>query len=256
MTICFARFICQRNDLSLIQNIYNLPKNKRLQIDPCTLYVVPTPIGNLADITHRSLSVLIDVELILCEDTRVSRKLLNHYDIDTPTKSYHMHNEHRMVDGLVEQLQQGLSMALISDAGTPAISDPGFLLVRACLQAGLRVITLPGPTAFIPALIQSGFPSDRFVFEGFLPHKKGRKSRLTQLAKENKTIVLYESPHRILKTLIQCVEVMGPDRPASISRELTKAFEETIRGTLEELEAHFTVHPPKGEFVLVIQGKL
>jgi 16S rRNA (cytidine1402-2'-O)-methyltransferase len=256
MTICFARFICQRNDLSLIQNIYNPPKNKRLQIDPSTLYVVPTPIGNLADITHRSLSVLIDVELILCEDTRVSRKLLNHYDIDTPTKSYHMHNEHRMVDGLVEQLQQGLSMALISDAGTPAISDPGFLLVRACLQAGLSVITLPGPTAFIPALIQSGFPSDRFVFEGFLPHKKGRKSRLTQLEKENKTIVLYESPHRILKTLTQCVEVMGPDRPASISRELTKAFEETIRGTLEELEAHFTVHPPKGEFVLVIQGKL
>ena len=255
MTICFARFICQRNDLSLIQNIYNPPKNKRLQIDPSTLYVVPTPIGNLADITHRSLSVLIDVELILCEDTRVSRKLLNHYDIDTPTKSYHMHNEHRMVDGLVEQLQQGLSMALISDAGTPAISDPGFLLVRACLQAGLSVITLPGPTAFIPALIQSGFPSDRFVFEGFLPHKKGRKSRLTQLAKENKTIVLYESPHRILKTLAQCVDVMGPDRPASISRELTKAFEETIRGTLEELEAHFTVHPPKGEFVLVIQGK-
>ena len=256
MTICFARFICQRNDLSLIQNIYNPPKNKRLQIDPSTLYVVPTPIGNLADITHRSLSVLIDVELILCEDTRVSRKLLNHYDIDTPTKSYHMHNEHRMVDGLVEQLQQGLSMALISDAGTPAISDPGFLLVRACLQAGLSVITLPGPTAFIPALIQSGFPSDRFVFEGFLPHKKGRKSRLTQLAKENKTIVLYESPHRILKTLTQCAEVMGPDRPASISRELTKAFEETIRGTLEELETHFTVHPPKGEFVLVIQGKL
>lgn len=227
-----------------------------MQIDPSTLYVVPTPIGNLADITHRSLSVLIDVELILCEDTRVSRKLLNHYDIDTPTKSYHMHNEHRMVDGLVEQLQQGLSMALISDAGTPAISDPGFLLVRACLQAGLSVITLPGPTAFIPALIQSGFPSDRFVFEGFLPHKKGRKSRLTQLEKENKTIVLYESPHRILKTLTQCVEVMGPDRPASISRELTKAFEETIRGTLEELEAHFTVHLPKGEFVLVIQGKL
>ena len=256
MTIYFARFICQRNDLSLIQNIYNPPKNKRLQIDPSTLYVVPTPIGNLADITHRSLSVLIDVELILCEDTRVSRKLLNHYDIDTPTKSYHMHNEHRMVDGLVEQLQQGLSMALISDAGTPAISDPGFLLVRACLQAGLSVITLPGPTAFIPALIQSGFPSDRFVFEGFLPHKKGRKSRLTQLEKENKTIVLYESPHRILKTLTQCVEVMGPDRPASISRELTKAFEETIRGTLEELETHFTVHPPKGEFVLVIQGKL
>ena len=166
-----------------------------------------------------------------------------------------MHNEHRTVDGLVEQLQQGMSMALISDAGTPAISDPGFLLVRACLQAGLRAITLPGPTAFIPALVQSGFPTDRFVFEGFLPHKKGRKSRLSQLAEETKTIVLYESPHRIVKTLAQCAEVMGPDRPASISRELTKAFEETVRGTLEELEAHFTTHPPKGEFVLVIQGK-
>ena len=146
-------------------------------------------------------------------------------------------------------------MALISDAGTPAISDPGFLLVRACLQACIRVITLPGPTAFILALVQSGFPTDRFVFEGFLPHKKGRKSRLSQLAEETKTIVLYESPHRIVKTLAQCAEVMGPDRPASISRELTKAFEETIRGTLEELEAHFTAHPPKGEFVLVIQGK-
>ena len=226
-----------------------------MQIEPSTLYVVPTPIGNLADITRRSLSVLSEVELILCEDTRVSRKLLNHYDIDTPTKSYHMHNEHRTVDSLVEELQQGVSMALISDAGTPAISDPGFLLVRACLQAGIRVITLPGPTAFILALVQSGFPTDRFVFEGFLPHKKGRKSRLSQLAEETKTIVLYESPHRIVKTLAQCAEVMGPDRPASISRELTKAFEETVRGTLEELEAHFTAHPPKGEFVLVIQGK-
>ena len=166
-----------------------------------------------------------------------------------------MHNEHRTVDGLVEQLQQGMSMALISDAGTPAISDPGFLLVRACLQVSLRVITLPGPTAFIPALVQSGFPTDRFVFEGFLPHKKGRKSRLSQLEKETKTIVMYESPHRIVKTLAQCAEVMGPDRPASISRELTKTFEETVRGTLQELEAHFKTHAPKGEFVLVIHGK-
>ena len=166
-----------------------------------------------------------------------------------------MHNEHRTVEGLVKQLQQGMSMALISDAGTPAISDPGFLLVRACLQAGLGVITLPGPTAFIPALVQSGFPTDRFVFEGFLPLKKGRKSRLSQLAEETKTMVLYESPHRIVKTLAQCIEVMGPHRPASISRELTKAFEETIRGTLQELEVHFTAHAPKGEFVLVIQGK-
>ena len=226
-----------------------------MEIQSSTLYVVPTPIGNLADITHRSIHVLSQVELILCEDTRVSQKLLKHYNIDTPTKSYHMHNEHRTVDRLVEQLQQGMSMALISDAGTPAISDPGFLLVRACLQSGVNVTSLPGPTAFVPALVQSGFPTDRFVFEGFLPHKKGRKSRLSQLAEETKTIVLYESPHRILKTLAQCAQVMGSDRQASISRELTKAFEETVRGTLEELEAHFTAHTPKGEFVLVIQGK-
>lgn len=226
-----------------------------MEIQSSTLYVVPTPIGNLADITHRSIHLLSQVELILCEDTRVSQKLLKHYNIDTPTKSYHMHNEHRTVDRIVEQLQQGMSMALISDAGTPAISDPGFLLVRACLQSGVNVTSLPGPTAFVPALVQSGFPTDRFVFEGFLPHKKGRKSRLSQLAEETKTIVLYESPHRILKTLAQCAQVMGPDRQASISRELTKAFEETVRGTLEELEAHFTAHTPKGEFVLIIQGK-
>ena len=226
-----------------------------MEIQSSTLYVVPTPIGNLADITHRSIHLLSQVELILCEDTRVSQKLLKHYNIDTPTKSYHMHNEHRTVDRIVEQLQQGMSMALISDAGTPAISDPGFLLVRACLQSGVNVTSLPGPTAFVPALVQSGFPTDRFVFEGFLPHKKGRKSRLSQLAEETKTIVLYESPHRILKTLAQCAQVMGSDRQASISRELTKAFEETVRGTLEELEAHFTAHTPKGEFVLIIQGK-
>lgn len=226
-----------------------------MEIQSSTLYVVPTPIGNLADITHRSIHLLSQVELILCEDTRVSQKLLKHYNIDTPTKSYHMHNEHRTVDRIVEQLQQGMSMALISDAGTPAISDPGFLLVRACLQSGVNVTSLPGPTAFVPALVQSGFPTNRFVFEGFLPHKKGRKSRLSQLAEETKTIVLYESPHRILKTLAQCAQVMGPDRQASISRELTKAFEETVRGTLEELEAHFTAHTPKGEFVLIIQGK-
>ena len=226
-----------------------------MKIHSSTLYVVPTPIGNLADITHRSIYLLSQVELILCEDTRVSQKLLKHYNIDTPTKSYHMHNEHRTVDRFVEQLQQGMSMALISDAGTPAISDPGFLLVRACLRAGVNVTSLPGPTAFVPALVQSGFPTDRFVFEGFLPHKKGRKSRLSQLAEETKTIVLYESPHRILKTLVQCAQVMGPDRQASISRELTKVFEETVRGTFEELEAHFTAHTPKGEFVLVIQAK-
>ena len=226
-----------------------------MKIQSSILYVVPTPIGNLADITHRSIDVLSKVELILCEDTRASQKLLKHYNIDTPTKSYHMHNEHRTVDRLVEQLQHGMSMALISDAGTPAISDPGFLLVRECLRAGVNVTSLPGPTAFVPALVQSGFPTDRFVFEGFLPHKKGRMSRLSQLAEETRTIVLYESPHRILKTLAQCAQVMGPDRQASISRELTKAFEETVIGTFEELEAHFTAHTPKGEFVLVIQAK-
>ena len=226
-----------------------------MEIQSSILYVVPTPIGNLADITNRSIDVLSKVELILCEDTRASQKLLKHYNIDTPTKSYHMHNEHRTVDRLVEQLQHGMSMALISDAGTPAISDPGFLLVRACLRAGVNITSLPGPTAFVPALVQSGFPTDRFVFEGFLPHKKGRMSRLSQLAEETRTIVLYESPHRILKTLAQCAQVMGPDRQASISRELTKVFEETVRGTFEELEAHFTAHTPKGEFVLVIQGK-
>lgn len=226
-----------------------------MEIQSSILYVVPTPIGNLADITNRSIDVLSKVELILCEDTRASQKLLKHYNIDTPTKSYHMHNEHRTVDRLVEQLQHGMSMALISDAGTPAISDPGFLLVRACLRAGVNITSLPGPTAFVPALVQSGFPTDRFVFEGFLPHKKGRMSRLSQLAEETRTIVLYESPHRILKTLAQCAQVMGPDRQASISRELTKAFEETVRGTFKELEAHFTAHTPKGEFVLVIQGK-
>ena len=226
-----------------------------MEIQSSILYVVPTPIGNLADITNRSIDVLSKVELILCEDTRASQKLLKHYNIDTPTKSYHMHNEHRTVDRLVEQLQHGMSMALISDAGTPAISDPGFLLVRACLRAGVNITSLPGPTAFVPALVQSGFPTDRFVFEGFLPHKKGRMSRLSQLAEETRTIVLYESPHRILKTLAQCAQVMGPDRQASISRELTKAFEETVRGTFKELEAHFTAHTPKGEFVLVIQAK-
>lgn len=219
------------------------------------LYVVPTPIGNLRDITLRAIDVLTEVDLVLCEDTRVSRKLLTHYSIDTPTRSYHMHNEHHTVDNIVQELAKGKQMALISDAGTPAISDPGFLLVRATLLAGVEVQTLPGPTAFVPALVQSGFPTDRFIFEGFLPHKKGRKSRIDLLAIEHRTIVLYESPHRIVKTLGQCVEAMGADRQASISREITKTFEESRRGTLEELQSHFSTHTPKGEFVLVIKGK-
>ena len=220
-----------------------------------TLYIVPTPIGNLGDITLRALEVLKGVDLILAEDTRTSGKLLSHYSIGTPRRSYHMHNEHRVVAGIVEELAQGVSMALISDAGTPGISDPGFLLVRAGLEAGIRVECLPGATALIPALVASGFPSDRFVFEGFLPPKKGRQTRLQALAEEPRTMVFYESPHKLLKTLEQFEGVFGKDRPVSASRELTKLYEETIRGPLEEVTAHFRKHPPKGEFVLVVAGR-
>ena len=220
-----------------------------------TLYIVPTPIGNLGDITLRALEVLKGVDLILAEDTRTSGKLLNHYGIATPRRAYHMHNEHRVVAGIIEELAQGASMALVSDAGTPGISDPGFLLVRAGLEAGIRVECLPGATALVPALVASGFPSDRFVFEGFLPVKKGRQSRLLELAGERRTLVFYESPHKLLKTLEQFADVFGGDRPVSVSRELTKLFEETVRGTLEEVLAHFRKHPPKGEFVLVMAGR-
>ena len=216
---------------------------------------MPTPIGNLGDLTLRALEVLKSVDLILAEDTRTSGKLLSHYGIGTPRRSYHMHNEHRVAPGLIEELARGGSMALISDAGTPGISDPGFLLVRAGLEAGIRVECLPGATALIPALVASGFPSDRFVFEGFLPPKKGRQTRLQTLAEEPRTMIFYESPHQLLKTLELFEATFGKERPVSVSRELTKLYEETIRGSLEEVLAHFRKHPPKGEFVLVVAGR-
>jgi 16S rRNA (cytidine1402-2'-O)-methyltransferase len=218
------------------------------------LYIVPTPIGNLKDITFRALEVLKSADVILAEDTRNSGKLLKHYEIDTPMLSHHMHNEHKMVDRLVDRMENGEVFALISDAGTPAISDPGFLLTRACIAKGIAIECLPGATAFVPALVNSGLPNDRFVFEGFLPFKKGRQTRLKQLAEETRTIVLYESPHKLLKTLNQLQEYFGSDRSVSVSRELTKLYEETLRGTLSEVIAHFSTTPPKGEFVIIVQG--
>ncbi len=216
------------------------------------LYVVPTPIGNLEDITLRALRVLKEVDLVLAEDTRVSLKLLNHFEISVGVHAYHLNNEHHTTKKWIDQLKEGKQIALVSDAGTPAISDPGFLLVRASIAEGVEVECLPGATAFVPALVMSGLPCDRFVFEGFLPPKKGRVSRLELLAAQNKTVVFYESPHKILKTLKQCTEIFGADRPASISRELTKMYEETLRGSLAELIDHFEETAPRGEFVLVI----
>jgi len=219
------------------------------------LYLVPTPLGNLKDITLRALEVLKEVDLILCEDTRTSQKLLQHYQINKPLTPYHQHNEHRIADHLVAQLQAGKKMALITDAGTPGISDPGFLLVRACIQQGVTVNCLPGATAFVPALINSGFSAQRFCFEGFLPLKKGRQTLLKLLATETRTIILYESPVRLVKTLTDLATYMGDTRRASVSREITKMFEETRRGTLLELIAYFTQKPPKGEIVLVLEGR-
>ena len=219
------------------------------------LYLVPTPLGNLKDITLRALEVLKEVDLILCEDTRTSQKLLQHYQINKPLTPYHQHNEHRVADHLVAQLQAGKKMALITDAGTPGISDPGFLLVRACIQQGVTVNCLPGATAFVPALINSGFSAQRFCFEGFLPLKKGRQTLLKLLASETRTIILYESPVRLVKTLTDLSTYMGETRRASVSREITKMFEETRRGTLQELIAYFTQKPPKGEIVLVLEGR-
>ena len=219
------------------------------------LYLVPTPIGNLKDITLRAIEVLKESDLILAEDTRTSGKLLKHYEITTPMQSHHMHNEHKTVEGIVRRISNGKTIALISDAGTPAISDPGFLLTRACVVAGVEVDCLPGATAFVPALVNSGLPNDKFVFEGFLPVKKGRQTRLKILAKETRTIVFYESPHKLLKTLTQFVEYFGEERQISVSREITKLHEETIRGTASEVLAHYTVNPPKGEIVIVVGGK-
>lgn len=219
------------------------------------LYLVPTPIGNLADITLRAVTVLKEADGILAEDTRTSGKLLKHLEVQTPMQSYHMHNEHQRTQGLVQKMLDGATYALISDAGTPAISDPGFLIVRACLEAGVTVECLPGATALIPALVNSGLPNDRFVFEGFLPVKKGRQTRLLALQEETRTMVFYESPHKLLKTLKQFSEFFGADRLASVSRELTKLHEETVRGTLAEVLQHFEKKPPKGELVLVVAGK-
>ena len=219
------------------------------------LYLVPTPIGNLDDITFRAVKILKEVDLILAEDTRTSGKLLKHFDIATHMQSHHMHNEHKTVDVLVQKLQAGTTIALISDAGTPAISDPGFLLTRACIENNIDVECLPGATAFVPALVNSGLPNDKFVFEGFLPVKKGRMTRLSLLQEETRTIIFYESPHKLLKTLQDMVTYFGDQRPVSVSREITKLFEETIRGTAASVLAHYTAHPPKGEIVIVVGGK-
>lgn len=220
------------------------------------LYIVPTPIGNLEDFTFRAQRILKEANIILAEDTRTSSKLLKHYSISTPMSSYHMHNEHKIVNKWVNEISLGKVIALISDAGTPAISDPGFLLVRECVKKNIEVDCLPGATAFVPALINSALSCQRFVFEGFLPQKKGRKTRLELLAKETKTMVFYESPYRVIKTLDQFVTYMGEDRKVSVSRELSKKFEETIRGTVKEVAEHFKNKDPKGEFVIILEGKI
>ncbi len=219
-----------------------------------SLVLVPTPIGNLDDITIRAQRVLNEVDGVVAEDTRVSGRLLQHLGISKPFIPFHAHNEHRMVEQLVQRMRAGERFALVSDAGTPAISDPGFLLVRAALREGIRVECLPGPTAFVPALVNSGLPCDRFVFEGFLPVKKGRRTRIEELKSEVRTMVFYESPHRVLRTLGDFAEAFGVDRQASVSREISKLHEETVRGPLVELVAHFTIHEPRGEFVMVVQG--
>ncbi|WP_194775990.1 16S rRNA (cytidine(1402)-2'-O)-methyltransferase [Pararhodonellum marinum] len=219
------------------------------------LYLVPTPIGNLQDITLRAIEVLKSADILLAEDTRTTGRLLKHLDIQRPLQSYHIFNEHKTVEKWLSAMKEGKQVALVSDAGTPGISDPGFLLVRAAREAGLIVHCLPGPTAFVPALVNSGLPNDRFVFEGFLPHKKGRKTRLDFLKEENRTMVFYESPHRLMKTLLQFKETMGGDRMACVSRELTKIYEENIRGTLDELIAYYEENPIKGEIVLTLSGK-
>lgn len=219
------------------------------------LYLVPTPIGNLEDMTFRAIKILKEVDLILAEDTRNSGKLLKHFEIATPMQSHHMHNEHKTVENIVKRIQTGENIALISDAGTPAISDPGFLLTRACVENGIEVECLPGATAFVPALVNSGLPNDKFVFEGFLPDKKGRQTRYLILAEETRTMILYVSPHKLVKTLGEFVQYFGADRQVSVSRELSKLHEETVRGTAEEVLKHFEVKPPKGEIVVCVAGK-
>lgn len=219
------------------------------------LYLVPTPIGNLEDMTFRAIRVLKEVDLILAEDTRTSGKLLKHFEISTHMQSHHMHNEHRMVESVLQKLKAGQTIALISDAGTPAISDPGFLLTRACVKEGIPVDCLPGATAFVPALVNSGLPNDKFVFEGFLPVKKGRQTRFKLLAEEPRTMIIYESPHKLVKTLGHFCEYFGEDRQVSVSRELSKLYEETVRGTAKEVLTHFENKAPKGEIVVIVEGK-
>ena len=219
------------------------------------LVLVPTPVGNLDDITLRALRVLKEADVVACEDTRTTGVLFQHFGIETPRTSFHVHNEHQKAASLVERMEAGETVALVSDAGTPGISDPGFLLVRAAHEAGVRVEALPGPTAFVPALVASGLPTDRFVFEGFLPHKKGRQTRLTALADEPRTVVLYESPHRLVKLLGQLAEHCGADRPAAVAREISKLHEEVRRGTLAELAAWYGAQPKvRGEIVVVVGG--
>jgi len=218
------------------------------------LYIVPTPIGNLEDITLRAIRILKEADLILAEDTRTSSVLLKHYDIQARMESHHKFNEHEKVESVKQRILDGKTVALISDAGTPGISDPGFLLVRTCVEAGIEVETLPGATAFVPALVNSGFPCDRFCFEGFLPVKKGRQTKLAELSGEKRTMVFYESPFRLVKTLGQFIEVFGGDRPASVSREISKLHDTTHRGTLKELFDEFSATPPKGEIVLIVRG--
>ena len=219
-----------------------------------TLYLVPTPVGNLDDMTMRALKVLREADLILAEDTRTSGNLLRHFDIRNAMLSYHKFNEHQTVDGIVERLLAGQTIAVVSDAGTPGISDPGFFLVREAVRAGIEVQTLPGATALIPALVSSGLPCDRFCFEGFLPQKKGRQSKIQSLVQEERTMVFYESPYRLVKTLEQFAEAFGADRQVSVCREISKVHEESVRGTLAEVAAHFREHAPKGEIVIVVAG--
>lgn len=219
------------------------------------LYIVPTPIGNLEDMTFRAIRILKEADLILAEDTRTSGKLLKHFEISTHMHSHHMHNEHKTIENIISRLQGGETIALISDAGTPAISDPGFLITRACIENGIAVECLPGATAFVPALVNSGLPNDKFVFEGFLPDKKGRQTRYLALAEETRTMILYVSPHKLVKTLSEFVTYFGDDRPVCVSRELSKMHEENVRGTVKEVLAHFEKTAPRGEIVVVVGGK-
>lgn len=219
------------------------------------LYIVPTPVGNLEDITFRAIRILKEVDLILAEDTRTSGILLKHFEIKNALQSHHKFNEHKTLEGVINRIKAGANVALISDAGTPGISDPGFLMARECARNGIEVQCLPGATAFVPAIVASGLPNDRFCFEGFLPQKKGRMTRLQALSEEHRTMIFYESPYRLVKTLTQLAEYFGDERPASISREISKVHEETVRGTLNELVHHFTENEPKGEIVLIVGGK-